>query len=283
VKTGIFVLGMHRSGTSAATRLVNLLGVPTCVVDDLMPETQDNPRGYWESSTLGRFNDRVLDELGCDWSCPPALEPGWEEGSGLEALRAEAAGVHGSVFPTDEWVWKDPRNTVLLPFWLRTLGVRPLAIFVHRNPLEVAASLGRRDGFGKALSLALWERYARIGLRSLVGVPTLVTRFADLLDDPVAWSLTAAEFLRAEGVSVGVRSGDEARGFVDKSLRHAEGTTHDLERDPDVSVPQLELFRALESLAGTHPALSVPALVRETVSTERLLAERRLGRAGVSV
>jgi hypothetical protein len=275
VNAGVFVLGMHRSGTSAATRLVNLLGVPTCVEADLIPATPDNPRGYWESATLGAFNDRLLAELGCDWSCPPALEPGWEEDSGLDALRAEAAGLHRSVFPAGEWVWKDPRNTVLLPFWLDALGVRPLAIFIHRNPLEVAASLETRDGFGKPLSLALWERYVRVGLRSLQGVPTVVTRFAELLENPVAWSRTMAEFLRSEGVSVRTVFADEARRFVDRSLRHAEETTRDLERDPDFSEPQLELFRALEALAGTHPALSVPALARETASTERLLAERR--------
>ena len=40
---GVFVLGMHRSGTSAAARLVNLLGVPTCVEEDLLRTTRGQP------------------------------------------------------------------------------------------------------------------------------------------------------------------------------------------------------------------------------------------------
>ena len=54
---GVFVLGMHRSGTSAAARLVNFLGIPTCVDEDLLPTTEDNPKGFWESASLAALND----------------------------------------------------------------------------------------------------------------------------------------------------------------------------------------------------------------------------------
>ena len=74
VNVGVFVLGMHRSGTSAATRLVNLLGLPTCIEDDMFPPSFDNPKRNWESMSLTAFNDRVLETLGCDWSCPVAVE-----------------------------------------------------------------------------------------------------------------------------------------------------------------------------------------------------------------
>src|SRR5687768_10874208 len=107
---GVFVLGMHRSGTSAATRLVNLLGVPTCIDEDLSPTKADNPRGHWESESLTALNERLLDALGCDWSCPPRLEQGWENDSALEQLVAEAAVLFPTIFPTEQWVWKDPRN-----------------------------------------------------------------------------------------------------------------------------------------------------------------------------
>ena len=81
---GVFVVGMHRSGTSAAARLVNLLGIPTCVEEDLLLTTADNPRGYWESATLTGLNDRLLDALGCDWTCPVELTAGWEADLALE-------------------------------------------------------------------------------------------------------------------------------------------------------------------------------------------------------
>jgi predicted O-methyltransferase YrrM len=276
VSLGVFVLGMHRSGTSAATRLVNLLGVPTCVDEDLSPARADNPRGYWESESLTVFNERLLDALGCDWSCPPRLEQGWENDSALEQLVAEAAVVFPTIFPTEQWVWKDPRNSIVLPFWRRVLDVQLVAILVLRNPLEVAASLEARNGLGKTYSLALWERSLRVALGDLSDVPTLVTRFEDLLADPAAWSRGAADFLRPAGISVAPVRDDEADAFVDGGLRHAEATAEDLERDQAVSAPQAELSRMLEAMRGVHPAgLVAPALGPETGTTEALLAERR--------
>ena len=46
----LLVLGMHRSGTSALTRVLNLLGV--ALGDDLMPPGPDNPLGFWEHQAL---------------------------------------------------------------------------------------------------------------------------------------------------------------------------------------------------------------------------------------
>src|SRR5438094_4158341 len=67
-----FVLGMHRSGTSAVTRVINLLGVPLNVRADWLPETpQDNPRGFWESASLLEVNDAILATFGGTWMEPP--------------------------------------------------------------------------------------------------------------------------------------------------------------------------------------------------------------------
>jgi hypothetical protein len=65
---GVAVLGMHRSGTSAAARVVNLLGVPLLASDDLLPADGVNPRGYWESERLLRANDELLEAAGGSWS-----------------------------------------------------------------------------------------------------------------------------------------------------------------------------------------------------------------------
>ena len=58
------VLGMHRSGTSAATRMASLLGVPVCRPDDLSADRKGNERGVWESASLVRYNDRLLGRAG---------------------------------------------------------------------------------------------------------------------------------------------------------------------------------------------------------------------------
>ena len=60
---GILIIGMHRSGTSATTRVLNLMGAATAHATDLVPPTDSNPKGHWESRTLRNFNDIVLGRL----------------------------------------------------------------------------------------------------------------------------------------------------------------------------------------------------------------------------
>ena len=271
---GVFVLGMHRSGTSAATRLVNLLGVPTCVEEDLLPGTADNPRGYWESGSLTAVNDRILATFESDWACPPALDPGWEDTLALDGLRSEARDAFPRVFPTEQWVWKDPRNSITLPFWLGCLEVEPVVVFMHRNPLEIAASLAARDDLGRPYGLALWERYVQSCLPAVSGLRTLVTTYDEILDDPRAWCEGVCDFLNGAGVATGELAAN-ALDYVDTELRHTRFTREDVVGDPAVSNAQRELLVVLEGLRGDHKVLSAPALPPETPTTEALLAERR--------
>ena len=48
----VIVLGMHRSGTSALARVVNLLGVSLGRTDDMMQPNEINPKGFWENQSL---------------------------------------------------------------------------------------------------------------------------------------------------------------------------------------------------------------------------------------
>ena len=271
---GVFVLGMHRSGTSAATRLVNLLGIPTCAEEELLPGTEDNPRGYWESASLTAFNDRILEAFESDWSCPPRLDPGWDAGPVLAELRSEAPELFSRVFPLEPWVWKDPRNCITFPFWRAALDVEPVVVLVHRNPLEIAASLGARDDLGKLYSLALWERYLQSCLTAATGLTTLVTTYDEILDDPNAWCEGIRNFL--DGVDVGTHELEpNALDYVDANLRHTTLTHQHAVSDPALSNGQRELLEILESLRGAHDALALPVLPDETPTTEALLAERR--------
>ena len=49
-RRAMLVVGMYRSGTSAATRIVNLLGAD--MLDNLLSLSQDNLLGYWKSVDL---------------------------------------------------------------------------------------------------------------------------------------------------------------------------------------------------------------------------------------
>ena len=72
-RKAVLVLGMHRSGTSALTRILNLLGVD--LGSKLMPASPENEAGYWEHAEIVRIHDELLGELGTSWDGNHLLSP----------------------------------------------------------------------------------------------------------------------------------------------------------------------------------------------------------------
>jgi hypothetical protein len=276
---GVVVLGCGRSGTSAVTRALNLLGLPLGADDDLLQPQADNPRGFWESRALLKINDEVLETLGGAWHTPPARQP-WPA---LDSLRTRARDAFAAVYGDGPWLWKDPRTCLTFPFWVDALDLDPALVLVHRNPLEVWRSLeaqwrsGKTDGLDlpQEAALALWERCVRNSLEFAAGRPTLVTGYATLLDDPRGWSEVGAGFLRLIGQEPRPGAAAEVSSFVDATHRHAVNDASDLAAEELVSPAQAELAAILVRLEGVHDRLVVPALPPETPWVESVLAGRR--------
>jgi len=162
----ILVLGMHRSGTSALTRVINLLGAD--LPPNLMPPAaDDNAPGFWESLDAYRLNNELLVALGSRWDdwrpiAPERLDAvakGPFKDRALEMLRRSFSG-------SKCFVWKDPRNCRLLPLWSRVVDefdAEVKCVLPLRHPQEVAESLRIRDGFSYPKSYLLWLRYVLEG------------------------------------------------------------------------------------------------------------------------
>src|SRR5687767_5877934 len=121
---------MHRSGTSAVTRVINLLGVPIGRADKLMPVQADNPAGFWEHLALMDVNDAVLERLGGRWDAPP---PRPVSPINVDDLRETARAEFYATYDGTRWVFKDPRVSLLLPFWRSVLDdSRSVAVIVLR-------------------------------------------------------------------------------------------------------------------------------------------------------
>ena len=71
----ICVLGMHRSGTSVISRVLNLLGAELGI--DLLPAGPYNERGFWENLKFTRIHDKLLQQLGSSWDDMGPLPDGW--------------------------------------------------------------------------------------------------------------------------------------------------------------------------------------------------------------
>jgi hypothetical protein len=259
--TGVIVLGMHRSGTSAATGLMNLLGLAPSVRGDLMMGTRTNAKGHWESRSMYVLNDRLLAETGHSWWYPPTLEELALWLAGGTAVTGESGrAAFDRVHLVEPWVWKDPRTCVTLSYWRRALD-RPVAgVIVFRNPIDVARSLEQRDYISPTFGVALWMRYTRLLLEQAAGMPVLVSSYDDLVGDPQRWSTTVRAFLSELGMAVHPTVNERAvRRFVDPKLQHNNHSRDDL-RSAFGDGASTALYDALHALAGSHASWVCPPL-----------------------
>lgn len=264
---------MHRSGTSLVTRLVSLLGLGVCRDSDLLVGYKGNPRGHWESRSLIDFDDRLLEELGGTWFCPPLL--GERQTSRmLDRHGAEALNALESAHPRHPWVWKDPRACVLMPFWSAVLEGRAAYVLVARHPFEVSDSLARRNGCTAAFSMALWERYTREALLGAAGRPMLVSTYDAVLADPVGWCERLLVFLAELGLTLAPVDWDVLGAYAMDGLRHSQRSWDELDAGPSISAAQVALARAVSGFTAQSSYLP-PQLPPETPTTEPVFAEIR--------
>src|SRR5690554_5025954 len=182
----IVVLGMHRSGTSAITRAVVATGA--AVGENLLAPAQDNPRGYWEDRDFVNFNERLLGVLGASYDSLFLLPEGFEQDSQIQALELEAVVMlRSKLEQADLFAIKDPRTCRLLPFWQRVfehLQVDVDYVIVVRNPLSVAQSLKRRDGFVERKSYWLWLQHCIGAASATEGRKRVFVEYDRLMADP---------------------------------------------------------------------------------------------------
>ena len=192
------VLGMHRSGTSALTRCLNLMGLNVGDKTELLPENQHNPLGYWELKEVVRINDALLELEGKTWS---SLEPLTYSPPPPPELTSRMKEVIQGL--NQPWVLKDPRFCITLPYWkdsLRRTNVSFLGIV--RNELDVAASLMERDEMDILEAKMLRNYYLETARRSTRGKRYLEIRFEDLLARPKQTLTSVQEFLQLSKVGL---------------------------------------------------------------------------------
>src|SRR3954469_16481737 len=153
----LIVLGMHRSGTSSITRLLNLAGAYFGPEGSPTDPNAENPTGFWERRDVRAVCDALLLGGGFDWWRVAAFEAGRNPGENRDQQLDE---FRKSVHRLDAhrpWVMKEPRLCLLLPV-LRPALEAPVYILSRRKPPEIAESLGQRNGFPLPVGLALWRR-----------------------------------------------------------------------------------------------------------------------------
>jgi hypothetical protein len=271
----VVVLGMHRSGTSAVTRVLNMMGLWVGPPDAFPPADEGNPTGYWEYREVWALNEAVLGALGSTWCTVDSLDLERLGPLARAHFERRARSVVATLDRGGSWVVKDPRLCILFPLW-RTALERPLCVLIHRDPLAVALSLQERDNLPLLQGLALWELHNRRALAASQGLPRVLVSYRELVRDPVATArrlhrdLTRLAGPGAAGLSLPAEP--DLRAFVTPSLdRHSENPAL---AEGLVNQSQADLQRSLGDGSALHfnpvPPLSVGA--REVLSTASALA-----------
>ena len=221
-RTAYLVLGMHRSGTSAVTQLLALAGAS--LPANVMPGDEHNAKGYFEPWKIAIFDDERLRAAGSAWDDPFAYPfrplPPDEERTWLD----RAVALFDEEFGDAAWpLMKDPRATVLLPFWRAVLAARGVGlrcVIPVRHPLAVAGSLARRDGFPPEKSVLVWSAYMLAAEAYTRDLPRAFVGYDTLLAD---WRAEAARIEAAHGAplpKLTEAAGKRIDKFLTADLRH---------------------------------------------------------------
>ena len=261
-RRALVVLGMHRSGTSALTRMLGLAGarLPSHLLaaEGGLPMDGNSEAGFWESRSLMLLHEEALESAGSAWDDLCDVPSSWFDSEDAENFTRRLAETLEAEFEASPvFVAKDPRISRLAPLWkraLREMEVEASWMISLRNPLDVAASLTRRDGFAQAKGLLLWLSYMLSAERHTRHEPRFFVSFEDLLED---WREVASRIGEASELSWLYRSllgaAEEIDGFLAPRLRHHASTAQEVESSREVPQWVKDVFQWMVQAATGEP------------------------------
>ncbi|MDE0007371.1 MAG: glycosyltransferase, partial [Gammaproteobacteria bacterium] len=263
----VFVLGMHRSGTSAVARVLNLMGCYFGAEHEGTRANEENPKGFWERQDVRRLNDVMLRSVGCDWD----RVSGFDAESMLHEQSVYRRAMADIVLDMDAhrpWFVKEPRLCLLFPLW-RPLLETPVCIHVHRSPMEVARSLHARHGIPHKVGLALWEVYNIQALAASKGLPRRLVSYRELMRAPEEVVGDLGRSLSNLGYALRSPAQAELRAFLDESLHRQrdDGDAWDATATP--SQKQLLNVLAHAEANGMDSLPDLPSISDEALAVLR--------------
>jgi hypothetical protein len=253
-RTCIIVAGTHRSGTSAITRVVNLLGAD--ITEDLLPPVAgNNDRGFWEPIRVVDIHDRLLQALESSYDDPFPLPEYWMQTKAAQRAMCELSQEIQKDFSEHHlFVVKDPRISRLLPLWLKLLdsmAIEPIIIIPVRNPLETAASLKKRDQFSLAKSFLIYLRSNLETELASRGRRRLFVSYNQLLCDWSSFAVKLGKLADGHVPSIRAESIIEINDFLSADLYRNRFTRGQLCSAVDIPAVVVEVFERMSNVANT--------------------------------
>ena len=270
----IVVLGMHRSGTSAVARLLNLMGTyfgaentSTSTNDNVWKaQYEENKKGFWERLDVRALNDSILHNAHGDWDRVVDFDAEQLPDDLLETYRQTASRIVLNLDAHRPWFVKEPRLCLVFPVWRSVLEM-PFCVHIVRNPLEVARSLKDRNGIPLKAGLALWEVYNKRAVAFTSDLPRAFVSYADLMRTAQLVAERLAATLTAHsGYPFRVPSPLELEAFIDQKLyrQRSDGSSF----PSTVTKSQTVLYeRLLEATRSNR--IEVPPIGKACLNTLR--------------
>lgn len=247
----VLVLGMHRSGTSAFSRLFNLAGA--ALPSRMVEASAGNDLGHWEPLDVVRLDDRTLhllqrswfDWRRLDWDIGP---PGLAEGFQHEFLDI----IERQFGDHDLFVVKEPRlcrfAEKIIPA-LVSRGVEPHVVLPVRHPIEVCGSLEARNQMSYADASLLWLRYNLEAERATRGLPRAIVHYGRLLTD---WRTEFERLTQSAAITWRLQPDEfaaEADTFLSPSHRHHRAMNGEIRESVWTTGWVARTYDALDELA----------------------------------
>jgi hypothetical protein len=245
-------------------RVLETLGLWLGPTERLMQAGPDNPEGFFENLDLVHFSDELLDRFGGGWDTPPDFPDNWERSELARELGIQASAILESIANTREahpgWGWKDPRCSLMLPFWRGLIGDLKIIACV-RHPVAVARSLHKRGTHSPTFSLRLWQQYNTQIREHASDAGVLITDYDNWIQDPGTELDRVLLFL---GWDLARSARDKALGEVMSSLRHYKIEDQDWQpANHHAEIAQLFLeLQALARASGATTTLPGVAPIR---------------------
>ena len=249
----ICIIGMHRSGTSMVARLLRQCGLYLGPDDHLLGPDHANPAGHFEHTGILKINEAILRRFDGSWDFPLSLAAGWEQAPQLEDLRAEARSLVGSFSDQSLWGWKEPRTTILLPFWKSLVPCLRFVVCV-RSPLDVAMSLAKRNQMPIDHGAFLWNRYMRSAIEDTEGCPRIFTFYEDFFTDAAGQIEKLLGFCGVGAPTDYSAVADE----IQNDLRHQRSETSRLLAETAIPAEYKLLYMGLRALSISQYSSRAP-------------------------
>jgi glycosyltransferase involved in cell wall biosynthesis len=228
----LLIAGMHRSGTSLLARLLNLHGVHLPLEMEYRDEF--NERGYWESFAVQKLNDDILRLGDSSWFDPRPFSMARQSAEKIEEAKQQVQEFVDRVLTHDAELFavKDPRICRIIPIWrsaVESCGAKALAVLPYRHPLEVAASINRRDLFSTKYCLSLWLRNVLEAEFATRKLDRVFCSYPDMLSDWPSAIGKISEQLQFSSLLPFSEVEGPVNDFMSESLKHWSFPDTDLE------------------------------------------------------